>query len=108
GQGVAPEILGRQQAREDDDGQKPDHALHDVGRQIAEHPPPEHQRTAIRSPNNTGTVTAMIHRSSQKDWRSMYSISSCTRRRTSSAVCKGPREPLMAAQPVIPGLMRWR
>ena len=32
----------------------------------------------------------MMHRSSQNDWRSMYSMSRATRRWTSSAVCKRP------------------
>ena len=35
-------------------------------------------------------------------------MSSATRRLTSSGVSTGPREPLIAAQPVMPGFMRWR
>ncbi|MNS48364.1 hypothetical protein D3C72_809320 [compost metagenome] len=71
GQGVAAEVLGAEQARIDDNRQEADDALNDIGGQIAQHPTPEHQRTDIRSPSRTGMVTAMIQRSSQKDWCSI-------------------------------------
>ncbi|MNS24567.1 hypothetical protein D3C72_564180 [compost metagenome] len=67
GQGVAPIVLGAEQAGEDDDRQKANQALHHIGRQVAQYATPEHQRTEILSPSRTGTVTAITQRSSQKD-----------------------------------------
>ena len=60
-QGIGPELVGVEQPREGDDGQKAYDPLDHIDREIAEHAPPEHgYRTALVSPSRQGRVMSMM------------------------------------------------
>ena len=59
-EGIVAVLARIQQARESDDGAEARQSLNQVDRQIAKDAPPEHQRTACRSPRRRGTVIRMM------------------------------------------------